>query len=63
VLVESVTPSGESGEGRAAHQAPEVDGSTAVSGAGLRVGQIVAARVVATDGADLVAEEIVRAVA
>ena len=63
VLVESVTPSSESGEGRAAHQAPEVDGSTAVSGAGLRVGQIVAARVVATDGADLVAEEIVRAVA
>jgi ribosomal protein S12 methylthiotransferase len=63
VLVESVTPAGGSGEGRAAHQAPEVDGSTAVSGAGLRVGHIVAARVVATDGADLVAEEIVRALA
>jgi MiaB/RimO family radical SAM methylthiotransferase len=54
VLVESVT--GAVGEGRAAHQAPEVDGSTTVHGAGLEVGRIVAAKVVATDGVDLVAE-------
>jgi ribosomal protein S12 methylthiotransferase len=51
-----VTDNGASGEGRAAHQAPEVDGSTTVSGPGLRVGQLVRARVVATEGADLVAE-------
>jgi ribosomal protein S12 methylthiotransferase len=56
VLIESVTDNGASGEGRAAHQAPEVDGSTTVSGPGLRVGQLVRARVVATEGADLVAE-------
>ena len=54
VLVESVT--GAVGEGRAAHQAPEVDGATTVHGAGLEVGRIVAAKVVATDGVDLVAE-------
>jgi hypothetical protein len=56
VLIESVTNGGSSGEGRAAHQAPEVDGSTTVSGHGLRVGHLVRARVVATEGADLVAE-------
>jgi tRNA A37 methylthiotransferase MiaB len=56
VLIESVTDNGTSGEGRAAHQAPEVDGSTTVSGPGLRVGHLVRARVVATEGADLVAE-------
>jgi MiaB/RimO family radical SAM methylthiotransferase len=57
VLVESVTgPDSELGEGRAAHQAPEVDGSTTLRGAGLEVGRIVAAKVVATDGVDLVAE-------
>ena len=33
-----------------------VDGSTTVHGAGLEVGGIVAAKVVATDGVDLVAE-------
>jgi MiaB/RimO family radical SAM methylthiotransferase len=55
VLIESVTDNGASGEGRAAHQAPEVDGSTLVSGPGLRVGHLVRARVVATNGADLVA--------
>jgi ribosomal protein S12 methylthiotransferase len=63
VLIESVTPGGDSGEGRAAHQAPEVDGSTTVSGEGLRVGHIVRARVVAADGADLVAREVAEALA
>ena len=55
VLVESV----EDGvvEGRAAHQAPEVDGSVTLSGTGveLRVGDLVRARVTAADGVDLIA--------
>jgi ribosomal protein S12 methylthiotransferase RimO len=53
VLVESV----DSGvaEGRAAHQAPEVDGSTTVYGSGLRVGDLVRATVTASEGVDLVA--------
>jgi ribosomal protein S12 methylthiotransferase len=44
-------------EGRAAHQAPEVDGSTTLVGAvaGLRVGDLVAAVVTGTEGVDLVA--------
>jgi ribosomal protein S12 methylthiotransferase len=62
VLVESVTDS-EDGlvvEGRAAHQAPEVDGSTllVVGGldlADLRVGSLVSAEVVGSDGVDLAA--------
>jgi ribosomal protein S12 methylthiotransferase RimO len=54
VLVESVTPDG--GEGRAEHQAPEVDGSVSLRGAGLSVGSIVPARVVASEGVDLVAD-------
>ena len=53
VLVELVTADG--GEGRAAHQAPEVDGSTVLLGAGLQVGRLVTARVVGSEGADLVA--------
>ena len=40
VLIESVSDDG-TGEGRAAHQAPEVDGTTTVTGAGLKVGDIV----------------------
>jgi ribosomal protein S12 methylthiotransferase len=55
VLVESV----EDGEaaGRAAHQAPETDGQVLLTAAdGLAVGQIVAAKVVDTEGVDLVAE-------
>jgi ribosomal protein S12 methylthiotransferase len=56
VLVESLGPDGHRAEGRAAHQAPEVDGSTTLSGDGLVVGRIVRARVVATVGADLLAE-------
>ena len=54
VLVESV----EDGvvEGRAAHQGPEVDGTTTLTGAAhARVGDLVAATVTGTDGVDLVA--------
>ncbi|XVQ13345.1 30S ribosomal protein S12 methylthiotransferase RimO [Spirillospora sp. CA-255316] len=43
-------------EGRAAHQAPEVDGTVLVRGDGLPLGEIVTARVVGSDGVDLVAE-------
>jgi tRNA A37 methylthiotransferase MiaB len=54
VLVESID--GDTAEGRAAHQAPEVDGTTSLTGvAGVAVGDLVRARVVATDGVDLVA--------
>ncbi len=44
-------------EGRAAHQGPEVDGSTTVTDlpAGVRVGDIVSAVVTGSDGVDLVA--------
>jgi ribosomal protein S12 methylthiotransferase len=67
VLVEVAEPglAGDDGgelvvEGRSAHQAPEVDGSTllvdgAVSVATLRVGDLVSATVVGSDGVDLVA--------
>ena len=55
VLLEEVT--GDLGEGRSAQQAPEVDGSCVVRGvAGSRVGDLVRARVVATEGVDLVTE-------
>jgi MiaB/RimO family radical SAM methylthiotransferase len=50
VLIES-----SDGEGRAAHQAPDVDGTTLVQGE-VRVGDIVRAVVVQTDGVDLVAD-------
>jgi ribosomal protein S12 methylthiotransferase RimO len=54
VLVENVAD-GEA-EGRAAHQGPEVDGTTVLQPAdGLRVGDLVPGRVVGTDGVDLVA--------
>jgi hypothetical protein len=53
VLVETA---GESPEGRGAHQAPEVDGSVTLHGGGqFRVGDLVRARVTATDGVDLIA--------
>jgi len=43
-------------EGRAAHQAPEVDGTTTVhAGAGLAPGQLVRATVISSDGVDLAA--------
>ncbi len=56
VLVESVA--GGTAEGRAAHQGPEVDGSTMVTGvpAGVRVGDLVSALVTGADGVDLRAE-------
>ncbi len=56
VLVESVPSGGAWAEGRAAHQAPEVDGSTHLTGAlAVTVGDLVRARVTGTDGVDLVA--------
>ncbi len=59
-LTTSAAASGEgaSAEGRAAHQGPEVDGSTLVTGlpAGVRVGDLVSAKVVGSDGVDLIAE-------
>ncbi|SDS71612.1 30S ribosomal protein S12 methylthiotransferase RimO [Jiangella sp. DSM 45060] len=54
VLVESVLPDGRV-EGRAAHQGPEVDGTTVVSGVSAAVGDIVTAIVTGSDGADLLA--------
>ncbi|RMB82737.1 30S ribosomal protein S12 methylthiotransferase RimO [Streptomyces shenzhenensis] len=66
VLVESVGPDGEDGDdtedgvyGRGAHQAPETDGQVLLtSGAGLSVGRMVEAKVVGTEGVDLVAEPL-----
>jgi ribosomal protein S12 methylthiotransferase RimO len=56
VLVDSVDEGTGEAEGRAAHQAPEVDGSTVVRGDGLAVGDLVTAVVLGSEGADLVAE-------
>ncbi|WP_374455552.1 30S ribosomal protein S12 methylthiotransferase RimO [Nocardioides sp.] len=54
VLVESVDE--DVVEGRAAHQGPEVDGTTLLTGAdGARVGDLLAATVTGTDGVDLIA--------
>ena len=56
VLVESVSAGGARAEGRAAHQAPDVDGSTRLTGGGaLAVGDLVRAKVTGSDGVDLVA--------
>jgi tRNA A37 methylthiotransferase MiaB len=56
VLLESVEAG--TAEGRAAHQGPEVDGTTTVTGlpGSAAVGDLVTATVVAADGVDLVAE-------
>ena len=56
VLVETLLGDG-TAEGRAEHQAPEVDGSTLLSGLGadIGVGEVVEAEVVASEGVDLVA--------
>lgn len=63
VLLESVR--GRTGQGRAEHQAPEVDGSCSVRGlpVGSRVGDVVRGRVLRAGGVDLVvnAVELVRA--
>ena len=58
VLVEEV--SAEYVEGRAAHQGPEVDGSVRLTGdpAEFRVGELVEAVVVDSEGVDLVAEPV-----
>ena len=54
VLVESVDD--DVVEGRAAHQGPEVDGTTTLTGAGrAAVGDLVTATVTGTDGVDLIA--------
>jgi ribosomal protein S12 methylthiotransferase len=56
VLIEQVLGDGRY-EGRAAHQAPEVDGvTTVISGAPLAPGDVVTARVTESDGVDLVAD-------
>jgi len=57
-IAEELAASGRTAEGRAAHQGPEVDGSTTVSGLpeGVRVGDLVSAKVVGSDGVDLIAE-------
>ncbi|MFF4490250.1 30S ribosomal protein S12 methylthiotransferase RimO [Streptomyces sp. NPDC001544] len=58
VLVESVDEE-EGVYGRAAHQAPETDGQVLLTnGAGLSVGRMVEAKVVGTEGVDLVAEPL-----
>jgi ribosomal protein S12 methylthiotransferase len=60
VLVEELDPDGAgdgSVEGRAAQQGPEVDGTTRISGVpDARVGDIIRAVVVDTEGVDLIAE-------
>ena len=59
VLVEETAGPGRY-NGRAAHQAPEVDGTTEVRASrALAVGDLVSARVTGSGGADLVAEAIV----
>jgi len=61
VLVEAVT--GDGLEGRAAHQAPEVDGATLVTGAPVdaQVGDLVRAMVTGTAGVDLTARYLATA--
>ncbi|GHH37653.1 30S ribosomal protein S12 methylthiotransferase RimO [Streptomyces candidus] len=61
VLVESVDPDDEDepAVGRAAHQAPETDGQVVfTTGHGLTPGRMVVAKVVGTEGVDLVAEPL-----
>ncbi len=59
VLVETLEEDGTS-EGRAAHQGPEVDGATTLTGLSpdARVGDLVSAVVTASHGVDLVAEAV-----
>ncbi len=56
VLVESVSDG--VAEGRADHQGPEVDGTTRLDSGDHAVGDLVAAVVVASEGADLVASPV-----
>src|SRR5690606_9920765 len=55
VLLEDKTEDG-AVEGRAEHQAPEVDGTVLVRGGGLALGEIVTARVTGSEGVDLIAD-------
>ena len=55
VLIESVDDDG-TAEGRAGHQAPEVDGTVTVHGGALKVGDIVTVEVTDSEGVDLIAE-------
>jgi ribosomal protein S12 methylthiotransferase len=68
VLVESLDESLDGdepvAEGRAAHQGPETDGSVRLTGpeaAGLRVGEMITAVVVDSEGVDLIARPLARA--
>ena len=58
VLVETIT--GDGAEGRAAHQAPEVDGATVVTGApvDVQVGDLIRATVTGSAGVDLTARYV-----
>jgi ribosomal protein S12 methylthiotransferase len=58
VLLESID--GDTAEGRAAHQGPEVDGSTTLVElpAGVVVGDLVSATVVGSEGVDLIAKSV-----
>jgi tRNA A37 methylthiotransferase MiaB len=60
VLVEAVTngPDSRWAEGRADHQGPEVDGTTRLESGDHSVGDLVAAVVVASEGADHVATPV-----
>jgi len=62
VLVEGIDEDTDELTGRAAHQGPDVDGATILRmPAGVRapaVGEIIAARVVDTEGIDLIAEPV-----
>ena len=61
VLVETAEGSSDNGvtEGRGEHQAPEVDGTVVIDDAGVvTVGDVIPARVTATDGVDLVASRL-----
>ncbi len=63
VLVEEIDEDDGRAVGRAAHQGPEVDGVTRLLGGPHPIGTLVSARVVSTQGADLVAEPVAEPVA
>jgi ribosomal protein S12 methylthiotransferase len=56
VLVESAGDG--MAEGRAAHQGPDVDGTTTIRDTDAAVGQMIRAKIVAADGADLIADAL-----
>jgi tRNA A37 methylthiotransferase MiaB len=58
VLVESVDGADGTVEGRAAHQGPEVDGSTYLLDSDARVGDLVRATVTGSEGVDLYARAV-----